>query len=196
MSLDRYHKRRDFSKIKEPVGKILKSKQSRFFIQKHAASHLHYDFRLEIEGVLKSQAVPKGPSLDPKAKRLAILVEDHPLDYGNFEGIIPKRQYGGGTVLVWDKGSWTSLDEKPLEALQKGHLRFELKGKKLLGRWDLIRLKKEKNSWFLVKYDDRFANKTKDITEDAPLSVLSDRTIDQIKENTILEASPKKKSKH
>src|SRR6187401_1577370 len=110
MKLDRYHQKRDFNKTPEPKGQVQGRNLHRFSIQKHAASHLHYDFRIELDGVLKSWAVPKGPSLDPHVKRLAIHVEDHPIEYGEFEGIIPKGQYGGGTVMLWDKGIWHSLD--------------------------------------------------------------------------------------
>jgi bifunctional non-homologous end joining protein LigD len=179
MSLDIYHKKRDFSKTPEPKGKTSKSKKRLFIIQKHAASHLHYDFRLELHGVLKSWAVPKGPCLDPKVKRLAMHVEDHPVAYGSFEGIIPKGQYGGGTVMLWDKGIWIPLDENPYQAYEKGHLRFELQAEKLKGRWDLIRFKDEKH-WFLIKYDDEFAESDYDITEDLDKSVLTQQSIDEI----------------
>ncbi|TAL64723.1 MAG: DNA ligase, partial [Legionella sp.] len=156
MGLKQYRKKRDFSKTPEPQGKVEKAQQQLYVIQKHAASHLHYDFRLEVDGVLKSWAVPKGPSLDPHSKRLAMQVEDHPLEYGSFEGIIPKGQYGGGTVMLWDRGTWEPLDTNVKAALRKGHLRFELHGEKLQGRWDLIRFKDEKH-WFLIKYDDEYA---------------------------------------
>src|SRR5215216_978705 len=119
MSLDKYHKKRNFSKTPEPRGKVSSGSRFRFYIQKHAASHLHYDFRLELHGVLKSWAIPKGPSLDPQIKRLAMLVEDHPIDYGSFEGIIPKGEYGGGTVMLWDQGHWQPLDEDPGAAFEK-----------------------------------------------------------------------------
>src|ERR1700744_3057570 len=128
MSLKQYHKKRDFSKSSEPEGKATHKSSRLFVVQKHAASHLHYDFRIELRGVLKSWAVPKGPSLDPQVKRLAIQVEDHPLEYGNFEEIIPKGQYGGGSVMLWDKGSWEPLDKNPYQAYEKGHLRFNLHG--------------------------------------------------------------------
>jgi DNA ligase D-like protein (predicted 3'-phosphoesterase) len=144
-----YRKKRDFKKTPEPSGlkKVVgKRRLPSFVIQKHAASHLHYDFRLEDEGVLKSWAVPKGPSLDPSVKRLAMPTEDHPLDYGSFEGIIPKGQYGGGTVIVWDNGVFVNLSEKgghvvPLvDALRKGHAKFWLEGKKLQGLFALTRM--------------------------------------------------------
>ncbi|WP_058533952.1 DNA ligase D [Legionella saoudiensis] len=181
MGLSQYHKKRDFSKTSEPKGKVSKEHPRLFIIQKHAASHLHYDFRIELHGVLKSWAVPKGPSLDPKVKRLAMHVEDHPIQYGSFEGIIPKGQYGGGTVMLWDKGTWEPLDEKPYEAYEKGHLRFLLHAEKLNGRWDLIRFKDEKH-WFLIKFDDEFAQSQEeyDITETLDRSVISDYTMDEI----------------
>lgn len=179
MSLEKYLEKRDFSKTSEPHGKVTNKNKHLFVIQKHAASHLHYDFRLELAGVLKSWAVPKGPNLDPKVKRLAIHVEDHPLDYADFEGCIPKGQYGAGWVIVWDKGLWKSLDENPLSAYQKGHLRFILEGEKLSGRWDLFKID-DKNSWFLKKYDDEAANTSENILEDAPESVLSGYTIEDL----------------
>ena len=173
MSLNQYHKKRDFKKTAEPKGHIAKSNHHLFIIRKHAASHLHYDFRLELHGVLKSWAIPKGPCLDPKVKRLAMHVEDHPVEYGHFEGIIPKGEYGGGTVMLWDQGIWKSLDKNPSQAYEKGHLRFELEAEKLNGRWDLIRFKDEKH-WFLIKYDDEFAQSQEDydITEALDKSVL------------------------
>lgn len=183
MSLERYHQKRDFTKTPEPRGKVSRKKQRRFYIQKHAASHLHYDFRLELEGVLKSWAIPKGPSLDPTVKRLAIHVEDHPIEYGTFEGIIPQEEYGGGTVMLWDKGEWESLDKNPLQAYKKGHLRFELHAEKLGGRWDLIRFKKEDKSWFLIKYKDSYARENDDITTQKSKSVLSQQSIEEIEKN-------------
>lgn len=184
MSLERYHKKRDFNKTSEPKGRVHYQQQHRFYIQKHAASHLHYDFRLELDGVLKSWAVPKGPSLDPTVKRLAIHVEDHPIEYGNFEGIIPQGEYGGGTVMLWDKGEWEPLDKNPLQAYKKGHLRFELHAEKLGGRWDLIRFKKEDKSWFLIKYNDDYAREDDyDITIKKANSVLSQQSIEDIAEN-------------
>jgi bifunctional non-homologous end joining protein LigD len=184
MSLNQYHKKRDFTKTPEPKGKVIRESSRLFVIQKHAASHLHYDFRLELHGVLKSWAIPKGPSLDPHVKRLAMHVEDHPIEYGSFEGIIPKGQYGGGTVMLWDKGYWNPLDENPYQAYEKGHLRFELHGEKLNGRWDLIRFKDEKH-WFLIKHQDEYAKDqdTYDITEDLDKSVLSQQTIDELAKN-------------
>src|SRR5579862_8545013 len=140
MSLERYRQKRDFKTTPEPRGHVSRRKQAglQFVIQKHAASHLHYDFRLELNGVLLSWAVPKGPSLDPADKRLAMHVEDHPLEYGSFEGTIPRGQYGGGTVMLWDRGTWSPVGD-PQEGYKKGHLKFDLRGKKLQGRWALVK---------------------------------------------------------
>lgn len=184
MGLTKYHKKRDFTQTSEPKRRVDKSKKYFFCIQKHAASHLHYDFRLELNGVLISWAVPKGPCFDPKVKRLAMHVEDHPVAYGTFEGIIPKGSYGGGTVMLWDQGKWEPLDENPEKAYHDGHLRFLLHGKKLFGRWDLIRQKKA-NEWFLIKYNDEFSKPLDDydITVEMPLSVSTERNMDEIAEN-------------
>src|SRR3954468_11304112 len=143
MGLQQYHAKRDFRKTPEPHGRVgkRKGKALTFLIQKHAASHLHYDFRLELNGVLLSWAVPKGPSLDPADKRLAMHVEDHPLEYGGFEGTIPKGEYGGGTVMLWDRGTWTPEGDAH-KALAKGHLSFSLDGQKLKGAWHLVRTKR------------------------------------------------------
>ncbi|WED42076.1 DNA ligase D [Legionella cardiaca] len=185
MRLDLYHQKRNFKKTPEPKGEIHHDENYSFVIQKHAASHLHYDFRLELGGVLKSWAIPKGPCLDPKVKRLAMHVEDHPVEYGAFEGIIPKGEYGGGTVMLWDEGTWESLDDDPEKAYEKGHLRFQLRAKKLQGRWDLIRFHKEEKSWFLIKYKDEFAKSLSDydITVEKPNSVVSKQSLDEIAEN-------------
>lgn len=157
--LETYRKKRDFKKTTEPAAdlKSKKSHQSIFVVQEHHATHLHYDFRLELDGVLKSWAVPKGPSLDPSEKRLAVEVEDHPLDYANFHGTIPKGQYGAGEVYIWDKGVWTVKGD-PHAGLKKGKLEFSLRGKKLKGNFLLLRLpdkdKKSKHNWLLVKRSD------------------------------------------
>ena len=184
MSLDSYNKKRNFKKTPEPKGRVDNKSKNLYVIQKHAASHLHYDLRLEIDGVLKSWAVPKGPCLDPHVKRLAMQVEDHPVGYGTFEGLIPKGEYGGGTVMLWDKGIWEPLDGDPSKAYEKGHLRFNLYAEKLNGRWDLIRFK-EKGEWFLVKTNDEFAKPLTDydITMEEPLSVRSQQSMDEITEN-------------
>lgn len=192
MALDKYREKRDASKTPEPFGGLGKSDGSLIFvIQKHAASHLHYDFRLEMDGVLKSWAVPKGPSTDPKTKRLAMMVEDHPYDYKDFEGIIPKGQYGGGTVIVWDQGTYQPIDFKGsakeaekllLKQLHSGSLKIVLKGKKLKGEFALVKIHgMAENSWLLIKHDDRYAS-TEDITE-KDKSVISKKTIEQMEKS-------------
>src|ERR1700752_2500645 len=162
--LAKYRAKRDFSKTAEPSGDadVKGAKNLRFVIQKHAASHLHYDLRLELDGVFKSWAVTKGPSLDPHDKRLAVEVEDHPLDYGDFEGTIPKGQYGGGTVLLWDRGYWAVEGPRmPPEALKKGDFKFRLSGKRLHGSWVLVRLRRrehdKRDNWLLIKHRDEYA---------------------------------------
>ncbi|TMJ68888.1 MAG: hypothetical protein E6G83_03750 [Alphaproteobacteria bacterium] len=144
MALEEYRRKRDFRKTPEPAGVATSHEKPgaalSFVIQKHAARRLHYDFRLELDGVLKSWAVPKGPSLDPGEKRLAVHVEDHPLDYGEFEGVIPEGEYGGGTVLLWDRGIWVPLNSDPEAAYRKGSLKFTLEGEKLHGNWALVRM--------------------------------------------------------
>src|ERR1700761_6514589 len=139
MGLTEYRRKRNFRVTSEPRGgRPSEHRRLSFVIQKHAASHLHYDFRLELDGVLKSWAVPKGPSLDPDVKRLAMQVEDHPLEYGGFEGIIPQGEYGGGTVMLWDRGTWEPVDD-PQGGYRKGSLKFALHGEKLKGGWMLVR---------------------------------------------------------
>ncbi len=148
MSLQRYRKKRDFTKTCEPKGRTLKQHGKLFVVQEHHASHLHWDFRLELNGVLKSWAVPKGPSMNPKVKRLAVEVEDHPIPYADFEGRIPKGEYGAGTVKCWDRGEWFPTGAPATSQLRRGHLEFELKGKRLNGRWLLVRT--ERNNWLLI----------------------------------------------
>ncbi len=185
-NLSTYRKKRDFEKTAEPSGDtpVKPSKQRRFVIQKHDATHLHYDLRLEFGGVFKSWAVTRGPSLDPHDKRLAVEVEDHPLDYGDFEGTIPKGQYGGGTVQLWDRGYWESDD--PEKGFKKGDLKFTLHGDKLHGSWVLVRMRHDRNggkrtNWLLIKHRDEFAREGKAIDVlDADRSVASGRTMDQI----------------
>ncbi|HJT19897.1 MAG TPA: DNA polymerase ligase N-terminal domain-containing protein, partial [Nitrospira sp.] len=141
-NLDRYRRKRDFARTPEPSGAGSKRsvpEQPIFVVQKHAATRLHYDFRLELDGTLKSWAIPKGPSLDPAQKRLAVHVEDHPLEYAGFEGIIPPKQYGAGTVLVWDRGLWTA-EGNPRDGYRRGVLKFRLQGRKLRGGWTLVRM--------------------------------------------------------
>jgi bifunctional non-homologous end joining protein LigD len=171
MGLQRYREMRDFSRTPEPKGKHLgrgKHRALKFYIQRHHATRLHYDFRLELDGVLKSWAVPKGPSLDPADRRLAVQTEDHPLEYGEFEGVIPEKQYGAGNVLLWDKGVWTPEDRDPREALRQGRLHFSLEGEKLQGSWILTRTRSD---WLLIKRNDEEARPDVDITEARPESV-------------------------
>ena len=184
-TLDDYNRMRDFAATPEPAAKrSRKSAKSahalQFCIQKHDATRLHYDFRLELDGALKSWAVPKGPSLDPKAKRLAVHVEDHPLDYATFEGSIPEGHYGAGDVIVWDRGVWIPQGD-PYEAYEKGRLKFELQGEKLSGLWNLVRthMPGKQEQWFLIKHQDSAARPESeyDVVQAEPDSVLSDRTI-------------------
>jgi bifunctional non-homologous end joining protein LigD len=170
--LERYRGMRDFAVTPEPRGRarLLRRGKLRYYIQRHSARRLHYDFRLELEGVLKSWAVPKGPSLDPADKRLAVQTEDHPLEYGEFEGVIPEQQYGAGEVLLWDQGVWTPEDQDPAAALAKGRLHFHLEGKKLAGRWILTRLRGS-GDWLLIKRRDEAARSDADITRERPESV-------------------------
>jgi bifunctional non-homologous end joining protein LigD len=178
--LAKYRSMRDFTRTAEPSGaRARKHAGNSFVIQKHAARRLHYDFRLELDGVLLSWSVPKGPSLDPSEKRLAVHVEDHPLDYGGFEGIIPKGEYGGGTVEVWDRGTWEPESDAH-EMMKKGRLTFSLDGEKLHGKWHLIRTKGDDKNWLLFKSRDDAANENVDITEERPESVKTGRTIDEI----------------
>ncbi len=173
--LQRYREMRDFSITPEPRGAARSAarKRLRYYIQRHAATRLHYDFRLELDGVLKSWAVPKGPSLDPADKRLAVQTEDHPLEYGEFEGVIPEKQYGAGEVLLWDLGAWTPEDDDPAQALRKGRLHFRLDGEKLHGRWILTRTRgaEDKPQWLLIKRNDEDAAPGVDITRERPESV-------------------------
>ena len=181
-----YRKKRDFEKTDEPSGdvKVAPSKQRRFVIQKHDATRLHYDLRLEFDGVFKSWAVTRGPSLDPHDKRLAVEVEDHPLDYGDFEGTIPDSEYGGGTVQLWDRGYWESDD--PERGFKKGDLKFTLHGDKLHGSWVLVRMKGDRyggkrTNWLLIKHRDEFVKEGEDndiLDEDR--SVASGRSMEQI----------------
>jgi bifunctional non-homologous end joining protein LigD len=183
--LTNYRKKRDFEITAEPSGeaKVAPSKRPRFVIQKHAATRLHYDFRLEFDGVFKSWAVTRGPSLDPHDKRLAVEVEDHPLDYGDFEGTIPKGEYGGGSVMIWDRGYWDSDD--PERGFRKGDLKFTLDGEKLQGSWVLVRMRnrdgEKRTNWLLIKHRDEFAREgeANDIL-DEDRSAASGRTMEQI----------------
>jgi bifunctional non-homologous end joining protein LigD len=190
MALEEYRRKRDFKKSPEPEGKVAKKKTAGLFfcMQKHLASHLHYDLRLELNGVLLSWAVPKGPSLDPKTKRLAMHVEDHPLAYGEFEGVIPEG-YGAGIVMLWDRGTWTPEVDDVEAALKKGDLKFTLNGFKLKGSWVLVRTKGwpgakagpggSSKSWLLIKHRDEWSGDL-DITTFAPKSVKSEGDFEDI----------------
>src|SRR6185436_11183477 len=192
MALSKYKEKRSFTETPEPTGGKAEGNELRFVVQKHDATHLHYDFRLEMRGVLKSWAVPKGPSTDPNVKRLAMMVEDHPYDYRSFEGIIPKGQYGGGTVIVWDEGTYVpadaSFDDKVemekylLNNLHKGKIVFTLNGQKLKGKYALVKSSgRGENSWLLMKLKDKYA-KPADITKKNK-SVVSGKTIEQVEKS-------------
>ena len=197
MKLEKYKEKRDFKKTTEPKGKTKKIKDALIFVvQKHDATSLHYDFRLELDGVLKSWAVPKGPSLNPKDKRLAMMVEDHPFDYKDFEGVIPEGNYGAGSVIVWDNGTYHSIetDDKKKgipylrKGIEKGDLKFVLQGEKLNGEFALVNMKKPKqNAWLLIKKRDEFASE-KDILKD-DRSVLSGKGINEIGKDEIKKKS-------
>src|SRR5436190_2767010 len=191
MALEDYRRKRDFTKSPEPSGdeatapKRARSKPLFFCVQKHLASHLHYDLRLEHDGVLMSWAVPKGPSLDPKTKRLAMHVEDHPVEYGTFEGVIPEG-YGAGIVMLWDQGTWTPESDDVAKALAKGDLKFTLDGYKLKGSWVLVRTRGyggrgggDGRSWLLIKHRDDWAGDV-DIAQFAPLSVKTGQDFHEI----------------
>ncbi len=185
--LQKYREKRNFDITDEPRGARPGSKSKKalaYVIQKHRASQLHYDFRLEWRGLLLSWAVPKGPSLDPKVKRLATPVEDHPLEYGGFEGVIPEGEYGGGTVMLWDRGTWVPEVDDVDAALEKGDLKFTLFGKKLQGSWVLVRTRlgyggTAKPQWLLIKHRDEYAS-GEDIEVASPRSVVSKRLLAEI----------------
>jgi DNA ligase D-like protein (predicted 3'-phosphoesterase) len=186
--LQTYRSRRDFSKSPEPSGEEKSSRWKRsgnpiFVVQEHDASTHHFDFRLEVDGALVSWAVPKGPSTDPRDKRLAIRTEDHPLDYADFEGVIPEGEYGAGTVVVWDAGPYRNLGEAAVdEALKEGHLRFWIEGKKLRGGYSLIHAEPggDEDGWLLVKHDDDAADARRNPVSTEPKSVLSGRTLKEV----------------
>ncbi|MGE3918865.1 MAG: DNA polymerase ligase N-terminal domain-containing protein, partial [Hyphomicrobiaceae bacterium] len=182
--LDAYRAKRDFTRTSEPDGEapmVRQAEHLRFVVQKHDATRLHYDLRLEVDGVFRSWAVTRGPSLDPAEKRLAVEVEDHPLEYGDFEGTIPEDVYGGGTVMVWDRGFWAPEDgADPAAALEDGHLKLMLVGSKLKGSWALVRMKPRKgetrHNWLLIKHRDQWATPEKDVLRH-DRSVASGRTM-------------------
>jgi DNA ligase D-like protein (predicted 3'-phosphoesterase) len=189
-ALERYRSKRDPKRTPEPMGNRRRpSKRPRFVIQQHDATAMHYDFRLEAEGVLKSWAVPKGPSTDPRDKRLAMPTEDHPMEYASFEGVIPEGEYGAGPVIVWDEGTFRNLTEEdgkeiPLaEGLGRGHVKFWLRGKKLRGGWSLRRTtigRDSREKWLLVKLKDQEADARRNPVSSQPESVRSGRTIRQV----------------
>ena len=198
-SLSTYWKKRNFGVTAEPKGEVVASgKQLSFVIQKHAATRLHYDFRLELEGTLKSWAVPKGPSYDPKVRRYAVQTEDHPMSYASFEGIIPKGQYGAGTVIVWDRGTWTPVGD-PVEGYRKGKLKFDISGEKMRGRWNLVRMhgreEERQQPWLLIKEDDEEARPASeyDVVEAMPESVIGGKVKKTPKKKVTARASTKAK---
>lgn len=192
MSLSLYKKKRSFTKTPEPTGGKALKNELLFVVQKHDASRLHYDFRLEMEGVLKSWAVPKGPSLNPEDKRLAMMVEDHPFDYRTFEGTIPEGNYGAGTVIVWDEGTYTPLEDTGdkkenektlLKQLKAGSVKIVMHGKKLKGEFALVKTNYQgENSWLLIKHNDKYASE-KDVTL-KDKSVISKKTISQVEKTS------------
>src|SRR5262245_40523326 len=191
MPLAEYRRKRQFDKTSEPAGKAAKTRRRgklNYVIQKHAATRLHYDFRLELDGVLKSWAVPKGPSFDPNEKRLAVEVEDHPIEYATFEGSIPEGEYGAGEVIVWDRGKWLPVGD-PHEGLRRGKLEFDLDGEKLRGRWVLVRIhsreRSSKPNWLLIKRHDEYSRPLTefDVTTDQPQSVKTGRSLEELSEN-------------
>jgi bifunctional non-homologous end joining protein LigD len=184
-----YKAKRDFGKTPEPAAKAARKRGNSFVIQKHAARRTHFDFRLEHDGVLKSWAVTRGPSLDPSQKRLAVMTEDHPLEYGGFEGVIPKGEYGGGPVMIWDEGTWEPIGD-PDEGLAKGDLKFRLHGNRLKGDFVLVRMKPRKedrgrHNWLLINKRDDYASDGDEPTQDFETSVRSGRGMDQIQSGDV-----------
>jgi bifunctional non-homologous end joining protein LigD len=192
--LEDYERKRNFANTPEPAPEkaVPVNPNLTFVVQKHAATRLHYDFRLEVDGVLKSWAVPKGPSLDPRVKRAAIMVEDHPLSYAAFEGIIPRGEYGAGRVIVWDRGIYvpdesahpplndrTESERQMLAGIEAGKLSFTMLGEKLQGSWTLVRTKRAANEWLLIKHRDGYADPTQDLTT-LDRSVISARTLEEV----------------
>ena len=188
--LSTYRAKRDFKLTREPMGRVARGNKRRFVIQRHDATRLHYDLRLELGGVYKSWAVTKPPSLDPAVKRLAVEVEDHPIDYGTFEGTIPKGQYGGGTVQLWDRGTWTPQGDDPQSELAAGHLKIVMDGERMVGKWALIRMRddakkpgrKVRHNWLLIKEVDEEARRGKagEALAKEVTSVKTGRTLEEI----------------
>jgi bifunctional non-homologous end joining protein LigD len=201
--LKKYRGMRDFGDTPEPAGRTKKLADAPLFvIQKHQASHLHYDFRLEMEGVLKSWAVPKGPSYDPTVRRLAMMTEDHPYDYAAFEGVIPAGNYGAGNVIIWDQGTWEFIEpgDDPVKAVKSGKLTFRLYGRKMFGEWALVKIRGKSgsdkgNEWLLLKHRDEFANEDVDVTKVAPRSVVSNKTVEEVSGENIWESNRKSTSR-
>ena len=190
-TLAEYRRKRDFTRTAEPAGgRAATKKKLAFVIQRHAASRLHYDLRLELDGVMKSWAVPKGPSLDPAVKRLAMEVEDHPIEYNTFEGTIPQGEYGGGTVMIWDRGTYKygGEDPDPIGGLrrgyEKGDFKFILQGKRLKGSWVLVRTRRgeSKPQWLLIKHRDEHAKPGSEVTASYETSAATGRSMDEIAE--------------
>lgn len=181
-SLASYRAKRDFAKTAEPSGKTSRAKKNKgpiFVVQQHAARSMHYDFRLEIDGVLASWAVPKGPSTNPADKRLAVLTEDHPMAYGNFEGVIPEGNYGAGEVIVWDRGTYENIKVPATmrDCFDEGRIEITLQGKKLMGDYALVRMHTGEKNWLLIKMKDDYADARKNIVKSEPESVISGKTI-------------------
>ena len=200
--LAEYKSKRDFTRTAEPPGKAVKQTKHalRFVVQKHAASSLHYDLRLELGGVMKSWAVPKGPSYDPRVKRLAMEVEDHPIDYNSFEGTIPEGEYGAGTVMLWDRGTYAAEDgggeASMREGYEAGDLKIRLKGKRLMGGWVLVRMRRPgRPQWLLIKHRDEYSTPRLDVTKKVLTSVATGRTMDEIAEASLPTAAKKTRAK-
>jgi bifunctional non-homologous end joining protein LigD len=182
--LSEYNRKRDFDVTPEPDGTPSKPREENhsFVVQKHDATRLHYDFRLEVDGVLVSWAIPRGPSLNPADKRMAVRTEDHPLDYADFEGVIPSGEYGGGPVIVWDRGTYENLGSELMsKGIRKGRIKFRLNGEKLHGAWSLIRMiRSPKETWLLVKMVDAYADRKRDLVEEQPQSVISGKRVEEV----------------
>jgi bifunctional non-homologous end joining protein LigD len=191
--LAEYRRKRDFTRTAEPRGgPRRRTRRLAYIIQKHAASQLHFDLRLELDGVMKSWAVPKGPSLDPSVRRLAMEVEDHPIEYNTFEGTIPQGEYGGGTVMLWDRGSheYAGEDPDPIDGLRRGYrkgdLKFLLRGERLQGSWALVRMRRERAraQWLLIKHRDEYARPGSEVVAEYQTSVATGRTMEEIAAGT------------